>query len=98
MLTRDWREAPLEAADRALCAFAVKLTKRPHAMTPADLEALRAEGLDDEAILIAVQVIGHFNFINRVADALGVDPEPWMPDEAAWRAARPDDDFEGPGA
>ncbi len=50
-------------------------------MTPDDLEVLRAQGFDDVAIHDAVQVIGYFNYITRVADALGVEPEdfirPW---------------------
>jgi alkylhydroperoxidase family enzyme len=50
-------------------------------MTPADLDVLRSHGLDDRAIHDAVQVIGYFNYITRVADALGVEPEdfiePW---------------------
>ena len=50
-------------------------------MDPADLAGLRAVGLDDRAIHDATQVIAYFNYINRVADALGVEPEtfirPW---------------------
>ena len=46
-----------------------------------DLDALRAHGLDDRALHDAVQVIAYFNYITRVADALGVEPEdfitPW---------------------
>jgi uncharacterized peroxidase-related enzyme len=62
--------------DRALCAFAEKLTREPAAMGRADVEALRAVGLGDGEIHDAAQVVGYFNDINRVADALGVDPEP----------------------
>ena len=80
-VARDWTTAPLSAVDRALCAIAVKLTNHPHGTTSGDLDALRAVGLDDRAISDAVQVIGYFNYINRVADALGVEPEdfvqPW---------------------
>lgn len=80
-VAHDWRSAPLEPVDRALCEFAVKLTRRPQAMSPADLDALRSHGLDDRALHDAVQVIGYFNYITRVADALGVEPEdfiqPW---------------------
>lgn len=75
----DWTRAPLATADRALLAFAVALTKAPAAMTRANVEALRAEGFDDRAISDAVQVVSYFNYINRVADALGVDLEEWMP-------------------
>ena len=44
-------------------------------MTPADLDRLRAQGFDDRAIHDAVQVIAYFNYITRVADALGVERE-----------------------
>ena len=80
-LARDWRSAPLSQADQALCGFAAKLTNTPSQMSPADLDGLRVVGLDDRAIHDATQVIGYFNYINRVADALGVEPEdfirPW---------------------
>ena len=77
----DWRAATLPLADRALCEFASKLTLRQHMMSPADLDGLRQHGFDDRAIHDAVQVISHFNYITRVADALGVEREdfiqPW---------------------
>lgn len=80
-LAEDWRSAPLPPLDRALCEFAAKLTHHPSEMSPDDLETLRNQGLDEHAIHDAVQVIGYFNYINRVADALGVEPEefiqPW---------------------
>lgn len=47
-------------------------------MDESDLVALREHGFDDPAITIAAQVIGYFNYINRIADGLGVDPESWM--------------------
>jgi uncharacterized peroxidase-related enzyme len=75
----DWRSAPLSAADRALCEFAAKLTHRQHEMTPADLDVLRANGFDDRGIHDAVQVIAYFNYITRVADALGVELEDFIP-------------------
>ena len=80
-VARDWRTAPLTPVDRALCEFAAKLTHHQHDLTPADLDALRAHGLDDRALHDAVQVIAYFNYIARVADALGVEAEdfiqPW---------------------
>ncbi|MFQ5704867.1 MAG: hypothetical protein ACE5HT_12705 [Gemmatimonadales bacterium] len=67
--------------DRALCEFAAKLTHNQHDMGPDDLETLRGYGFDDTAIHDATQVIGYFNYITRVADGLGVEPEdllrPW---------------------
>jgi len=78
---RDWRSAPLNVMDRALCAYAEKLTRQPEAMSESDIGQLRAAGLGDAAIHDATQIIGFFNYINRVADALGVEREdfinPW---------------------
>ncbi len=65
----------MSPADRALCAYAAKVTTTPAAMTAADLDELRTHGLDDRAIHDATQVIAYFNYINRVADALHVEPE-----------------------
>ncbi len=61
-----------------LCEYAEKLTRTPAAMTLTDLGKLRAAGLSDRGILDAVEVIAYFNYINRVADGLGVDLEPEM--------------------
>jgi len=80
-LARDWKSAPLSMADSALCTFAAKLTHSPAQMSPADLDELRSHGFNDRAIHDATQVISYFNYINRIADALGVEPEdfiiPW---------------------
>lgn len=81
-IANDWRTASLVDGDRALCEFATKLTHAQQEMTPADLDALRAHGFEDPAIHDAVQVIGYFNYISRVADALGVENEPHVRD---WR-------------
>ena len=77
-LARGWRAAELDAVDRALCAYADKLTRTPAEMTEGDVVALRARGLDDVAIHDAVQVVAYFNYINRVADAVHVELEPGM--------------------
>jgi alkylhydroperoxidase family enzyme len=44
-------------------------------MTRDDIATLRAAGFDDVAIHDLVQVIAYFNYINRIADALGTEPE-----------------------
>lgn len=77
-VVKDYREAGLDPADLALAAYADKLTRAPGQMTSADVEALRAQGFADEAIHDAAQVISYFNYINRIADGLGVDLEPEM--------------------
>lgn len=68
--------SPLSAADRALLAFAVKLAREPRAMTRGDVEALRAAGFGDAGIHDVVQIAGFFSYYNRLADGLGIDPEP----------------------
>jgi len=75
----DWRQAGIGAADTALMAYAEKLTRTPARATAEDLDRLRAVGFDDQQISDAVQVIGYFNYINRIADGLGVDLEEAMP-------------------
>jgi alkylhydroperoxidase family enzyme len=52
------------------------VTREPASIREDDVAALRAHGLDDAAIHDAIQVIAYFNYINRVADAVGVDDEP----------------------
>ena len=72
----DYRQASLSPRERALCDFAVKLTTLASAVDAADIEALRAEGLTDTDISDAIQVIGYFNYVTRVADGVGIDDEP----------------------
>jgi len=72
----DWRSADLSAVDRALCEYAAKLTHRQREMSQSEVEALRRLGLDDRAIHDATQVVAYFNYITRIADGLGIEPEP----------------------
>jgi len=65
----------------ALLDFAVKLTRDPGQMSEQDVRRLREAGWDDRAITDAVQVIAYFNYINRIADGLGVEHEA----EMTWR-------------
>jgi uncharacterized peroxidase-related enzyme len=74
----DHRTAGLTPREVALLDYAVKLTKDPRGVGRGDLDALRGAGYTDEQLVDAVQCIGYFNFINRVLDGLGVDPEPGM--------------------
>lgn len=72
----DYREAPLSPADRAMLDFAVKLAREPRSMSRDDVETLRAAGFDDTAIHDIVQITGYFSYYNRLAEGLGIDPEP----------------------
>lgn len=74
----DYRTAGLTPREVALLDFAVKLTKLPADVRKEDVDALRGHGFTDEQVVDAVHCIGYFNFINRVLDGLGVDPEPSM--------------------
>ena len=78
-IRRDWRSAPLSTRERAICAYAEKLTRDPASLGPADVDALRREGLSDQGVLQVVLIASYFNYVNRVADALGVGREPAGP-------------------
>ena len=73
-----WRTANLSGREAALCRYAEKLTLHPDKMEPSDLEQLREGGLSDAGILDTCEVASYFNFINRIADGLGVDLESFM--------------------
>ena len=74
-LAADYTKAAFDAPTRALLDYAWKLTKTPGAMSQADVDVLRGHGFSDRAITDAVEVIGYFNYINRIADGLGVEAE-----------------------
>ena len=61
---------------RGLCDFAVKLTRAPADVALGDIDALRDLGWTDTDIHDAIQVIAYFNYINRIAEGIGIDPEP----------------------
>ena len=71
-LRADYRTAPITAAERAMLDFAVQLTVDATRVSPTTLDGLRAHGFDDRAILQITLIASWFNYINRVADALGV--------------------------
>ena len=75
-LQRDPLRADVPARDRALLLYAAKLTLQPATVRAGDLAALRAVGWDDRAILDLNQVVAYFNYVNRIADGLGVRLEP----------------------
>ncbi len=74
-LRRDYREAELEAADRVMLAYCEKLTHAPGQMLAEDVMHLRKAGFDDRGIHDICTVAAYFNFVNRIADGLGVDLE-----------------------
>jgi uncharacterized peroxidase-related enzyme len=74
-LRRDYRTAPITEQELAVCDYVVKVTKDAVQCSPADLDKLRAVGFDDKGILQITLIASWFNYINRVADALGVGRE-----------------------
>ncbi|MBB6050936.1 carboxymuconolactone decarboxylase family protein [Armatimonas rosea] len=72
-IKRDWRTAPgLSARELAILTYVEKLTRHAYKMVAEDLDALRDVGLDDTGILQVNLIASWFNYINRVADGLGV--------------------------
>jgi len=71
-IRRDYRTAPLDERDRVMLDFVVDLTRDATRVTRAHHERLRAVGFDDRGILQITLIAAWFNYINRVADGLGV--------------------------
>ena len=71
-LRDDYKSAPITEAERVICDYVVQLTKDATKIHPAVLDGLRKVGFDDTAILQITLIASWFNYINRVADALGV--------------------------
>jgi len=71
-LQEDYANAPISEQDRVMLDYVVQVTKDATRISPGDHERLRAVGFDDKAILQITLIASWFNYINRVADALGV--------------------------
>ncbi|HUR27941.1 MAG TPA: peroxidase [Planctomycetota bacterium] len=71
-LEDDYTKAPLEPRDRAMLDYVVLLTRDATKVLPVEHEKLRAVGFDDLGILQITLIASWFNYVNRVADALGV--------------------------
>lgn len=61
-----------------MLTYVAKLTATPAQMERADTDALRAAGFADVDILAICEVAGYYAYVNRIADALGVEVEPWV--------------------
>ena len=71
-LKKDYRTAPISEQDRAMLDYVVKLTRDATKCSPEDHKKLRAAGFNDKGVLQITLIASWFNYINRVADALGV--------------------------
>jgi uncharacterized peroxidase-related enzyme len=71
-LRQDPNSANLSDEDRAIVNFVIRLTKYPSSMIEDDVKQLRKFGFDDRAVLQITMIASWFNYVNRVADALGL--------------------------
>lgn len=74
-LEQDHTRVTLDEADRVILDYASKLTLTPREMNAGDVQGLRDVGLDDRAIHDVCAITAYFNFVNRMADGLGVELE-----------------------
>ena len=71
-IRKDFRTAAISEQDRVMLEYVERLTKDATRIGKGDHERLRAVGFDDKGILQITLIASWFNYINRVADALGV--------------------------
>ena len=71
-LEDDYRNAPITEQEKVMLDYVVQITRDATRISPVDHERLRAAGFDDKGILQITLIASWFNYINRVADALGV--------------------------
>ena len=71
-LENDYRTAPISEQEKVMLDYVVQITRDATRISPADHERLRSVGFDDQGILQITLIASWFNYINRVADALGV--------------------------
>jgi uncharacterized peroxidase-related enzyme len=74
-LEKDYTTAPISPQDRVMLDYVVKLTKDATKVWKDDIERLRSVGFEDRGILQITLIASWFNYINRVADSLGVGRE-----------------------
>ena len=75
-LVMNWRVAPLSPRQRAMIGFAIRMTTASAEIGEADRQALREQGLSDADIWDIAAVAGFFNMSNRMASAVGMEPNP----------------------
>ena len=84
---KDSKKSNLTERHQTLSHFAEKVSESPKQMKFEDLSSLKQTGYSDRAIHDAVQIIGYFNYVNRIADSLRVEPETFT---HQWELSTPD--------
>ena len=74
-LEKDYPNAPISQQDRVMLDYVIKVTKDATKVWKDDMDKLRSVGFDDRGILQITLIAAWFNYINRVADSLGVGRE-----------------------
>lgn len=74
-VAKDYRTAPVTQEEKLMLYYAEKLTKEPASIKEREIEALRKAGFSDRDIFDINQVVAYFNYVNRIADGLGVQLE-----------------------
>ena len=77
-VAKDWKESSLTEQQKAICYFAEKLTLYPGKIELNDISKIKKFGYSDKDISEIVQIVSYFNYINRVADGLGLAPESFI--------------------
>ena len=77
-IVTDFQTADIDETTKAILEFAVKVTNAAPTVTPTDLERLRSYGLTDEALFAIVEVVGFFCYVNRIADAFGIELDDFL--------------------
>lgn len=77
----DFQSADLDDTTKAILKFAVKVTEAAYSITPTDLNHLRNLGLTDETLFAIVEIVGFFSYVNRMADAFGVELDDFLDQE-----------------
>tara|TARA_B100001939_G_C16724548_1_gene522726 strand:+ start:298 stop:600 length:303 start_codon:yes stop_codon:yes gene_type:complete len=80
----DWKKSRLTEQQKAICYLAEKLTLNPGKIAKNDLQKIKEFGYEDKEVSEVVQIISYFNYINRVADGLGLEPEGFI-DEKGYK-------------
>lgn len=81
-IASDFRTADIDEVTKAILEFAVKVTEAAHTISLADLGRLRNFGLTDETLFAIVEVVGFFSYVNRIADAFGIELDDFL--EQRW--------------
>lgn len=71
----DYRTAEISDKEKVMLEYAEKLTREPATVDESDINSLKEYGLGDRDILDLNQVVAYFNYVNRVADGLGIELE-----------------------